>query len=58
MLWTVIIGCGLCVWVTLSLMGSERSRGMSQIAQNASRENKAAAKSADSAKTPGAKPIR
>jgi hypothetical protein len=57
MLWILVIGCGLCVWTTLSLMGSERSRRMGEIVHEVRREARSA-KPSETAKTAGNKAIR
>jgi hypothetical protein len=57
MLWVLVIFCATCVWATLSLMGSERSRRISELPNELRREAKNA-KNNQPAPPPPAKPTR
>lgn len=56
-LWILLFGCAMCVWTTLSLMGSERTRRMNEIVTEARREAKNA-KAAETAKNEANKAVR
>jgi hypothetical protein len=57
MLWILAIFCAMCVWAMLSLMGSERSRRMSELPNQVRREAKNA-KSNEPARQAGPKAVR
>lgn len=57
MLWILLIGCAMCVWTTLSLMGGERERRMSEIVSEARIEARRA-KAIDAIKNAANKAVR